>query len=149
MQRADSGADVYRARFHSSMLDTRMLRANQKFNEIHDSYVIFITENGCMRQGLPMYHVERVVQEISTLFQDGAHIIYVNGNYKNNDTPVGRLLHDFRCTSAMDMFYEELKKRLDTLRKQKGVSVKCVKHWKLQIHGKIMSHFMKLYSKLS
>lgn len=102
-----------------------------------------------MGQGLPMYHVERVVQEISTLFQDGAHIIYVNGNYKNNDTPVGRLLHDFRYTSAMDMFYEELKKRLDILRKQKGVSVKCVKHWKLQIHGKIMSHFMKLYSKLS
>ena len=38
VQRADSGADVHRARFHSSMLDTRMLRANQKFNEIHDSY---------------------------------------------------------------------------------------------------------------
>lgn len=37
VQRADSGADVHRARFHSSMLDTRMLRANQKFNEIHDS----------------------------------------------------------------------------------------------------------------
>lgn len=120
MQRADSGADVYRARFHSSMLDTRMLRANQKFNEIHDSYVIFITENDCMGQGLPMYHVERVVQETSTLFQDGAHIIYVNGNYKNNDTPVGRLLHDFRCTSAMDMFYEELKKTVRHFKEPEG-----------------------------
>lgn len=27
VQRADSGADVHRARFHSSMLDARMLRA--------------------------------------------------------------------------------------------------------------------------
>ena len=113
-------ADVHRARFHSSMLDTRMLRANQKFHEIHDSYVIFITENDCMGQGLPMYHVERVVQETSTLFQDGAHIIYVNGNYKNNDTPVGRLMHDFRCTSAMDMFYEELKKPVRHFKETEG-----------------------------
>ncbi len=120
VQRADSGADVHRARFHSSMLDTRMLRANQKFHEIHDSYVIFITENDCMGQGLPMYHVERVVQETSTLFQDGAHIIYVNGNYKNNDTPVGRLMHDFRCTSAMDMFYEELKKPVRHFKETEG-----------------------------
>ena len=63
MQRADSGADVHRARFHSSMLDTKMLKAKQKFKEIHDSYVIFITENDYMKKGLPLYHVERVVQE--------------------------------------------------------------------------------------
>ncbi len=30
-------------RFHSSMLDTKMLKAKQKFKELHDSYVIFIT----------------------------------------------------------------------------------------------------------
>lgn len=61
VQRADSGADVHRARFHSSMLDTKMLKAKQKFKEIHDSYVIFITENDYMKKGLPLYHVERVV----------------------------------------------------------------------------------------
>lgn len=58
VQRADSGADVHRARFHSSMLDTKMLKAKQKFKEIHDSYVIFITENDYMKKGLPLYHVE-------------------------------------------------------------------------------------------
>ena len=34
--------------------------------------------------------------------------IYVNGAYKNDADPVGRLMHDFRCTSAIDMFYDEL-----------------------------------------
>ena len=43
VQRADVGADAHRARFHSSMLDTKMLKAKQKFKELHDSYVIFIT----------------------------------------------------------------------------------------------------------
>ena len=49
IQRASEGADAHRARFHSSMIDTRMLRERQKFKELHDSYVIFITEEDARR----------------------------------------------------------------------------------------------------
>lgn len=42
VQNENAGADVHRARFHSSMLDTKMLKEKQKFKEIHESYVIFI-----------------------------------------------------------------------------------------------------------
>lgn len=38
VQRADEGADVHRARFNSSMIDTRMLKESQKFKELHESY---------------------------------------------------------------------------------------------------------------
>lgn len=31
VQRADAGADVHCARFHSSMLDSKMLKARQEF----------------------------------------------------------------------------------------------------------------------
>lgn len=108
LQNENSGADVRRARFHSSMLDTKMLKSAQKFREIHDSYIIFITKDDYMRLGMPMYHVERVIQESGKLFGDGSHIIYVNGSYKNDDDLIGKLMHDFRCTSANDMFYQEL-----------------------------------------
>lgn len=63
-----------------------------------------------MKMGLPMYHVERTVQESGTLFGDGSHIIYVNGSYKNDGDPVGKRMRDFRCTSAVDMFYQEFAK---------------------------------------
>ena len=107
VQNEDAGADVHRARFHSSMLDIKMLKTKQRFKEIHDSYVIFIIKNDYMKMGLAMYHVERIVQEAGTLFGDGSHIIYVNGNYKNTGDPIGKLIHDLRCTSAVDMFYPE------------------------------------------
>ncbi len=110
VQNENAGADVHRARFHSSMLDTKMLKSSQEFKEIHDSYVIFITRNDYMNLGFPMYHVERNVQESGELFGDGSHIIYLNGSYKNDSDPVGKLMHDFRCTSAVDMFYQELAK---------------------------------------
>ena len=108
VQRADKGADVHRARFHSSTLDTRMLKEAQDFKDLRDSYVIFITENDVMRRDLPMYHIKRKIEELGTDFGDGSHIVYVNGAYKNDADPVGKLMHDFRCTSAIDMFYDEL-----------------------------------------
>ena len=85
VQRAPSGADVHRARFHSSMIDVKMLKANQKFKEIHDSYVIFITASDAMGAGQPLYHVNRIVEETGTYFGDGSHIIYFSGSYKDDN----------------------------------------------------------------
>ena len=109
IQRADRGAGRRRARFLSGVLDSRMLNENQDFSEMRESYVIFITENDVMKGGLPMYHVERKIEELGEPFGDGNHIIYVNGSYKNDKTDIGRLMHDFRCTSSIDMFFDVLK----------------------------------------
>ena len=104
-----------------------MLKEKQKFKEIHDSYVIFITKNDYMKMGLSMYHVERTVQETGTLFGDGSHIIYVNGSYKVDADPVGKLIHDFRCTSAVDMFYQELAKSVRHFKETEGGRSKVCK----------------------
>jgi predicted transposase/invertase (TIGR01784 family) len=45
-------------------------------------------------------------------FNDGEHIIYVNGSIKSNDTALGRLMRDFYCTEAKDMHYKELAERV-------------------------------------
>ena len=127
IQRQDEGADVHRARFHSSIIDSRILKEKQKFKEIRDSYVIFVTENDVMKMGFPIYHVERVVQESSALFGDGSHIIYVNGAYKNDESPIGKLMHDFRCTSASDMFYPELAKSVRYFKETEGGRAKMCK----------------------
>ena len=120
VQRASSGADVHRARFHSSMIDTKMLKARQEFKEIHDSYVIFITASDVMGAGCPLYHVKRMIEETGTYFGDGSHIIYVNGSYKDDNDPVGKLMHDFRCLSSADMFYPILAKQLKYFKETEG-----------------------------
>ena len=120
VQRADRGADFHRARFHSSMIDTRMLRGSQNFKDIHDSYVIFITENDIIGEGLSLYHIDRVIKETGADFVDGSHIIYVNGSYKNDSDPIGKLMHDFRCTSPADMFYSLLAKQVKYFKETEG-----------------------------
>ncbi len=109
VQRSEDGAIERRARFHSSMLDSRMLKKGQKFKELMDSYVIFITETDYFKRGLAKYTIKKYIEESDEEFCDGSHIIYVNGSYKGKDA-IGRLMSDFRCKDAKDMYYSDLAK---------------------------------------
>ncbi len=54
-------------------------------------------------------------------------MLYVNGSYKNDDDPVGKLMHDFRCTSAVDMFYPELAKPVRHFKETEGGQIQVCK----------------------
>ena len=107
VQGNSQGAHIRRARYHSSMIDSRMLKEKQKFKELKDSYVIFIYKHDKFRKGLPIYHIDRYVRETKELFEDGAHIIYVNGNYKGDDD-IGHLMKDFHQTDSNNIYYKAL-----------------------------------------
>lgn len=106
VQGNSEGAHVKRAWFHSSMVASRMLRAGQKFRELKDSYVIFIYRHDKFQRGLPIYHIDRYVSETREPFGDGAHIVYVNGNYKGEDE-IGKLMQDFHQADPNNMYYKE------------------------------------------
>ena len=107
IQRDDDGADPHRARFNSASIDVENLKKNQKFKELPDTYVIFITEHDIFGEGKAVYRIERINTDTGKPFNDGEHIIYVNGVYEG-DSEIGRLMHDFRCSNADDMHYELL-----------------------------------------
>ena len=107
VQGNSEGAHVRRARYHSSMVDSRMLKEGQAFRELKDSYVIFIYKHDKFKKGLPVYHIDRYVRETGEIFEDGSHIVYVNGNYKGDDE-IGQLMNDFHQTDPDNMHYEEL-----------------------------------------
>ena len=112
IQRADRGAGRRRARYNSSMMDASLLRKGQDWDQLPETYTIFITERDVIGKGLPLYHVERCILETKDYFGDGTHIIYVNGAIRDNDTSLGRLMHDFRCTDPADMHYRVLADRV-------------------------------------
>lgn len=120
VQRSDAGAVPRRARYHGSMVDVRLLKESQKFKEIVDSYVIFITQNDVLGDGLPLYHIERTIKETGRDFDDGSHIIYVNGAYKNDNDPIGRLVHDFGCVRSADMYSDILREQVHYFKESKG-----------------------------
>lgn len=120
IQRADEGAGVERARFLSSALDHSMLKHSEKFNKIKDSYVIFITRNDVLKGNLPLYHSERHWVELNRYVNDGSHIIYANAAYHDNSSDIGKLMHDFRCRNAEDMFFEPLRNSVHHFKETEG-----------------------------
>jgi len=62
IQRANGGAGFKRARFHSSAIDMKTLEKSMDFDDLPETYVIFITENDVMGKGEPLYTVDRYVE---------------------------------------------------------------------------------------
>lgn len=88
-------------------------------------YVIFITENDVLGGDHPIYHIDRAIKETGALFGDESHIIYVNSQIKD-DTVLGRLMHDFSCTKAENMYYQILADRVCYFKEDaKGVAIMC------------------------
>lgn len=121
VQRDKYKAPPQRARFHAAVADITLLKEKQPFKDMPERYTIFITEEDKFGKGLPMYHIENKITELcDALFQDGGHIIYVNGEYRNLATPIGQLMHDFSCTQASDILNPVLQERVRYLKESKG-----------------------------
>ena len=79
IQRNDEGALPRRARYNSSMVDAREVSKGTPFRALPEAYVIFITEHDIWKRGRPLYTVRRTFMDTQNVFEDGTHILYVNG----------------------------------------------------------------------
>lgn len=126
VQRSDDGAAPRRARYNSSLLDANLLNPGDKFDELPESYIIFITEHDVLKGGKPLYTVNRTISELDhAIFTDGSHIIYVNGEIRDG-TALGELMQDFFCKDPREMHYKVLSDRAGYFKKDKeGVDTMC------------------------
>ena len=77
--------------------------------------MIFITAGDPFGEHLPIYHIDRIIEETGNPFQDQSHIIYVNSDIRG-DTALGRLMHDFHCQRADEMYSQILAERVRELK---------------------------------
>jgi len=126
IQRSDFGADQHRARYHSSAIDVENLHAGQEFEELPETYTIFITEHDIFKKEIPFYRIERInLDADGEPFNDGEHILYVNGAYRG-DTEIGKLMHDFCCWNADDMNYDLMRQTTRYFKESpEGVEIMC------------------------
>ena len=137
IQRADKGAEPKRARYNSALLDANALKSGEDFDKLRDAYVIFITENDVMGGGKDIYKIDRTIQELSgKAFGDGTHIIYVNGATRSN-TDIGKLMHDFLCSNAAEMYFDILKRQVSQFKNsEEGRHTMCKAMERIKREGK-------------
>jgi len=107
------------------MMDSTSLEKGTGFDDLPEVYVIFITENDVLGHNKPLYQIERCILETNEIFGDGSHILYVNGAYRD-ESPLGKLMHDFSCAEPDKMYYHELAERTRFFKESKeGVIAMC------------------------
>lgn len=134
IQRADKGAGRKRARYNSSMMDANLLNKGEGFDALPETFVIFITENDVIGKGQAVYQIERCFVGTGEKFEDGSHILYVNGAYRD-ESPIGKLMHDFSCSDPSDMHYRVLADRTRFFKESKeGIATmsKIIEDMRLQ-----------------
>ena len=107
-----------RARYYSSLIDSSFLGKGEPYKDLPESYVIFITRTDVVGRGLPIYHIERRVEETRCAFGDGSHIVYVNCAYDacGDADPLAMLVHDLQCPDPAKMNFGELAERAGSLK---------------------------------
>ncbi len=125
IQGENDGASPKRARYHSGLLDMNTLNPGDPFDKLPETYIIFITRNDTLKNNLPISHIKRVIRESGEIFDDEENIIYVNSQ-KQDNTELGRLMHDLHCKKASDMYSPILSSRVHELKEtEKGVEEMC------------------------
>lgn len=109
-QRDVSGAHPHRARFNSPMIDAHYPIKGVATNELRlpETYVLFFTEKDHFKKGKAFYRIDRMILDINEPFDDGSHIIYINGEFDDTSTRAGQIIHDLRTARAGDMIVPEM-----------------------------------------
>ena len=112
-----SGADPRRPRFHLSVIDSSLLKKGRPFSSLPDAYSIFLVLGDPFNpeNPRPLYVFTRRTEDGIPL-GDGTAIVYVNVLYQDLNTELGRLCHDFCCSSPNKMLIPELKEIVDIIK---------------------------------
>ena len=118
VEKSKDNASPIRARYHASILDCDLSYPGEKWSHFPEMYVVFICEEDVLKTKRLVSHIERYIDK-QEQFKDKLHIIYLNASMQD-ETPLGKLMHDMLCNDPDDMYYEVLRKRVSYFKRQEG-----------------------------
>ena len=118
VEKSKDNASPIRARYHASVLDCDQSYPGEKWSHFPEMYVVFICEEDVLKTNQLVSHIERYIDK-QEQFKDKLRIIYLNASMQD-ETPLGKLMHDMLCNDPDDMYYEVLRKRVSYFKRQEG-----------------------------
>ena len=118
VEKNKDNASPIRARYHASILDCDLSYPKEGWKEFPEIYVVFICEEDVLKNGKMLDHIQRY-REDGNVFKDKLHIIYLNASMQD-ETALGKLMHDMLCNDPDEMYYEVLRKRASYFKRQEG-----------------------------
>ncbi len=164
VQKANDDNHQKRVRYNGSVLTANIMNPGEKFENVPDVCVVFISRFDMFKDGLPLYHVDRVVRETGKVVDNGFEEIYVNAAVSDgsdvselmqvfvnetayNDrfpiTSAGK--HRYKETEEGQQIMCEIMERLNTEAREEGLEVGR-NMGRSEMHGEINALNIRLIS---
>ncbi len=117
---------IQRARYYSSLLDLFILNGGDQYELLTDGYTIFFCEKDVFKDGRALHWIKGYDSTTCLEYIDGRNIIFVNGEYKEENS-IGQLLRDLQCKNYHDIQNKELKETMRYYKEGEGKKAMCDK----------------------
>lgn len=101
VQKPDNDDHQRRVRYNASCITTNFTKEGEKFLQIPDVIIVFISRFDPFKKGKTMYHVDRVLRETGEVVENGFAEIYVNAAVKDG-SDVSELMEVFTQKDKYD-----------------------------------------------
>lgn len=120
VQRADDDDHFRRVRFNAASITVKDSEPGERFEELLDLYIVYISEHDFIHGGHTTYHVDKVIRETGALVEDGLQEVYVNAKVKDGSR-IAELMDCFTQREVVDnKNFPAVSKRVRELKTTEG-----------------------------
>ena len=119
VQRSDNDDHLKRARFNASSITVKESNVGEKFDDILDLYIVYISEFDFLKSNLTIYHLDKVIRENKVVVNDGLHEIFVNTTI-DDGSDIAELMSCFTKKEVNDSKFPNLTRKVTELKSTEG-----------------------------
>jgi len=119
VQRADNDDHLRRARFNASSITVKESNPGERFGDVVELYVVYISEFDFLKGGKTIYHVDKILRETGTIVDDGLHEIFVN-TVIDDGTDISDLMACFMKKEVKNPKFPALSAEVARLKESEG-----------------------------
>lgn len=119
VQRANNDNHLRRARFNASSITVRESNPGEKFEDVLELYIVYISEFDFLKGGKTIYHVDKVLRETGDVVDDGLHEIFVN-TVIDDGTDISDLMSCFMKKEVKNSKFPKLSAEVTRLKETEG-----------------------------
>ena len=124
VQRSNNDNHLKRARFNAAVITARTSEQGERFDDVLELYIIYISEFDFLRGGLTTYHVDKTIRENGMVVDDGLHEIFVNTVVKDGSS-ISDLMTCFSSKEVNTPEFPAVTRRFKELKSEGGASAVC------------------------
>ena len=123
VQKANNDDHLRRVRYNASSITANITSPGDKFKDIPDVYIIYISKFDMFANDKTIYHIDSVIRETGVVVDNGLHEVYINATI-DDGTVLAEMMKYFVDSQGINQKFPKLSERTMYFKESKeGVNI--------------------------